>query len=68
VDTYESCQGGQGHAFHVPTVRFHGDKAEGYKVAALLLQNDFKVSELRRIYQILDGELKGPYWEIVFWG
>lgn len=64
VETYESCQGGEGHCFFEPTVRFHGGKAEGYRVAALLLQNDYKVSELRRFWSILEGELTGPHWEV----
>ena len=28
VETFESCQGGEGHAYAEPTVRFHGDRDE----------------------------------------
>jgi len=66
VETYESCQGGAGHAYPVPTVRFQGDKTEGYRVVALLLQNGYKVSEVHRVWQVLDGELHGPFWEVTF--
>lgn len=68
VETFESCQGGSGHAFPVPTVRFHGDKTEGYRVVALLLQHGFEVAELRRVWIVLDAELIGPQWEVTFSG
>lgn len=64
VETYESCEGGVGHAYLVPTIRFHGDKTEGYRVVSLLMQHDYMVSEVRRLWQVLDGELHGPFWEI----
>jgi hypothetical protein len=31
VETFESCEGGEGHAFFEPTVRFHGNHAEGFR-------------------------------------
>jgi hypothetical protein len=64
VETYESCQGGAGHAFFEPTVRFHGEKQEGYRVAALLLQHGYRVADLRRFWSVIDGELTGPRWEV----
>ena len=68
VETYESCEGGPGHTFPEPTVRFHGDRAEGFRALAVLLRRDFPVSDLRRIWRIVDGEPSGPTWEIVFYG
>lgn len=29
IETFESCQGGSGHSFPEPTVRFEGGLAEG---------------------------------------
>ena len=66
VDTYESCQGGSGHAYFEPTVRFHGDYAEGLRAVSIAIQQGMKVCELRRVYSIQDGELKGPWWELTF--
>lgn len=66
VQTFESCQGGEGHAYPVPTVRFHGDKAEGFRALAVALKHDLKVSELRRTYPIIDLEPTGPWWEMTF--
>lgn len=64
VETFESCQGGKGHAFYEPTVRFHGQQSEGFRALAVAQQNGLRVSELRRYWSILDGEPVGPYWEM----
>ena len=64
IETYESCEGGQGHAYHEPTVRFHGARPEGYKAVSVALSAGFQVKELKRVWPLLDGELTGPYWEI----
>lgn len=45
VETFESCEGGEGHAFFEPTVRFHGNQAEGFRVLAVALQHGLE--ELR---------------------
>jgi hypothetical protein len=66
IETFESCQGGEGHAFHEPTVRFHGDASEGFRALAVALRHSLKVSELRRYYSIQDGEPHGPHWEMTF--
>jgi len=66
IDTFESCQGGKGHAYSEPSIRFHGDRYEGLKAFSVAMRNGLDVMALRRIYQIVDGELNGPYWEIVF--
>src|SRR2546427_11483597 len=31
IETYESCEGGQGHAYTEPAVRFHGSQSVGFK-------------------------------------
>lgn len=66
IETFESCEGGTGHAFYEPTVRFFGEKSEGFKALAVALQHGLRVSELRRYYNILDNEPVGPYWEMTF--
>lgn len=68
VETFESCQGGEGHAYPEPTVRFHGSRAEGYRAASYALEAGYKVSALRRVWTILEGELTGPYWELTLSG
>ena len=66
VEKYESCEGGDGHAFQEPTVRFHGSHAEGFRALAVALQHGLGVCELRRYYSIEDGEPVGPRWEMTF--
>jgi hypothetical protein len=66
VETFESCQGGPGHSFAEPTVRFHGEQGEGYRAVAVALQAALPVAALRRVWRVLDGELEGPAWEMTF--
>lgn len=66
IETFESCEGGQGHAYAEPTVRFHGERAEGFRALTAALENGLKVTDLRRVWPVIDGEPTGPWWEIVF--
>lgn len=66
VETFESCEGGKGHAFPEPTVRFHGQREEGFRAFAAAKTLGLPVAELRRIWPIIDGEPTGPYWELTF--
>lgn len=66
VETFESCQGGDGHSYAEPTVRLHGDRSEGFRAFAVVQQHGFPVSALRRTWPIVDGEPTGPWWELVF--
>ena len=66
IETYESCQGGKGHAFTDPTVRFHGGPAEGFRAFAAAVECGLPVYAIRRFWAVSDGELTGPHWEIVF--
>lgn len=66
VETFESCQGGPGHCFPEPTVRFHGQRSEGFRAVARLMDYGFRVRALRRYWSMTDGELTGPQWEVVF--
>ncbi len=65
VETFESCQGGDGHAYPEPTVRFFGNRAEGFRALAAAMQAGLKVAYLRRTWPINEDEPTGPWWEIV---
>lgn len=67
VETYESCEGGSGHAYPEPTIRFHGERSEGFRALAAAVQSGLRVSALRRVWTVLDGEPTGPTWEITFY-
>ncbi|MBA3631599.1 MAG: hypothetical protein H0W58_02120 [Acidobacteria bacterium] len=66
VETYESCEGGTGHAYFEPTVRFHGERAEGFRALSVAMTHRLGVRELKRVWVINDGEPTGAWWEMVF--
>ena len=66
VETYESCEGGEGHVFPEPTIRLCGGPSAGFKAYAVAVENGLPVKALRRLWTVDDGELTGPVWEIVF--
>ena len=66
VETFESCEGGANHAYAEPTVRFHGDQAEGYRALSVAMRAGLPVRELRRVWPVNDGEPTGPWWELTF--
>lgn len=68
VETFESCEGGPGHAYPEPTVRFHGDTSEGLRALAAAIKAELPVAELRRTWPIQDDEITGPWWELTFVG
>jgi len=66
IEKYESCQGGEGHAYSSPTICFYGDKSEGFRALAIALQNGLPIADLNRTWNIIDGEPNGPNWKITF--
>ena len=64
IETFESCDGGDGHAYPEPTVRFHGDRSEGFRALAVVLQHGLRIGDLRRVWPIVEGEPTGPWWEL----
>ena len=67
VETFESCEGGRGHAYPEPTIRFHGTPEAGWHALAVCVAHRLPIASLGRIWVVLDGnEPTGPYWEIRF--
>jgi hypothetical protein len=66
VETFESCEGGPGHTYAEPTVRFHGDIAEGHRALAEAIRAGLPVVELRRVWPVVELEPTGPWWELTF--
>lgn len=66
IETFESCEGGEGHSFPEPTVRFFGAQAEGYRAFAAAMEHGLPVTSLRRYYSVVEGQLEGPWWEMCF--
>ncbi len=67
IETTESCQGGKGHTYPEPAIKFCGDYSEGFRALAAATQAQLPVSELRRVWTIQGEEPHGPEWEMVFY-
>ena len=66
VETYESCEGGEGHTYPEPAIRFHGGIAEGWQALTAALHHGLPVTDLRLEWTIIDNVPVGPHWEMVF--
>lgn len=67
IETFESCEGGEGHAYPEPTVAFHGVPEAGWRALAVCFALGLPVASLRRVWNVLDrNEPTGPHWEITF--
>ena len=67
VETFESCEGGPGHSYPEPTVRFEGDSSEGLRALSVALAHGLPVKALRRSWGILEKMVHGPWWEMTFY-
>lgn len=66
VETFASCEGGEGHPYPEPTVRFHGEQTAGFRALGIALEARLPVYALRRYWSVQDGEPVGPSWELTF--
>jgi hypothetical protein len=67
IETFESCEGGAGHAFAEPTIRFRGTPAAGWKAVEVCINYGLPVDSLRRVWSFsYQNEPTGPCWEITF--
>jgi hypothetical protein len=66
VETFESCEGADGHAFPEPTIRFYGTPAAGPRALAVCMDHGLPVLALRRVWYMENHELTGPNWELTF--
>ena len=49
--TFESCQGGEGHAFLEPTIRFEGSEFDLIRAYEICELHGLPVMEVRRVYR-----------------
>jgi hypothetical protein len=71
VRTTESCQGGEGHGYDLPTILFDGGETAGEHALAVARSYKLPVAELRRVWTFCEsceanGEHHGPFWELIF--
>lgn len=66
-DTFESCQGGEGHGWSTPRIYFWGDENEGHRAVVLALKRDWPVGMLVREWSLLDiNYTSRPMWCLRF--
>lgn len=66
IETFESCEGGSGHAFPDPTIKFHGNAWEGFKAISVAMSHGLPVLSVRLVWDVYDGMPHGPWWEMTF--
>lgn len=66
VETYQSCEGGRGHSFPEPTVQFVGEPGEGLRALSVAISHGLPVSQLRRVWDVIDGYIDDSCWEMTF--
>ena len=66
IETFESCEGGKGHSFPEPTIRFWGNHMTGFRALAVASDFGLPISAVRRCWSVQDGEPVGPDWEMTF--
>ena len=70
-ETFESCEGGNGHCYAEPTVRFFGDDFDLIRAWEICTLNGLQVFEAKRVYRKTDLykndlESKGLCWDKPF--
>jgi len=66
VETFESCEGGCGHSFPEPTVRFDGAASEGMRAVSVALEGGLPIKRLRLTWGFENNMIHGPWWEMTF--
>ena len=67
VETCQSCEGGEGHAYFEPTIEFFGGMYSGMKVIGLAIEYGWPIKDVSRVWSIEDHVPTGPIWQITFW-
>jgi hypothetical protein len=63
IDTFESCEGGEGHSFPEPTVRFWGNEIDCIRAYDICQYYRLNVSCTRKVFEkeAIDPYRKGEY-------
>jgi hypothetical protein len=67
IETVQSCQGGQDHAYPEPTVEFLGGPGEGFRAYAIAVELGLRPHQIRRVWKVMDGEIRECLWAMTFW-
>ena len=67
IRTFTSCEGGPGHSFSKPTVRFFGPPGEGRRVYAIAVAQELPVKNMRyEKPKLAFGLMISGWWEMTF--
>lgn len=66
VETFESCQGGDGHPCPEPFVRFFGNRWAGFRAFEVAMTHGLPVLSVAHEYNEVGGWLEGPTWRMTF--
>ena len=66
IETFESCEGGAGHACPDAIVKFDGNNWDGFRALAVAMTYGLPVMSVRLNWDVTDGFPKGPWWEMTF--
>lgn len=67
IETFMSCEGGEGHAYSEAIIRFYGNSDVGFRALAEAMRLELPVIALRKFWSIEEGEPVGPHWELAFY-
>ena len=68
IDTGQSCQGGEGHAYDHPTIDLieGASQRDGFAALSALESYGLNVRDLSLLYNITDGLIIENFWRITF--
>ena len=65
IGTGQSCQGGPGHSYDMPTIALaSAAPGEGLRAVGVLIQYGFKVTELHMQYHFDQNQIQESFWAI----
>lgn len=67
IFTIESCEGGRGHSYPEPTVKFSGGPSQGWKAASLLMERGLPIRRIGQMWTFEYGLPTGPHWIVTFY-
>jgi hypothetical protein len=66
IHTIESCEGGSGHSYPEPTVKFSGGPARGWQALGILMDYGLPVHRIGQVWTMTYGRPTGPDWIVTF--
>jgi hypothetical protein len=66
LDTCQSCEGGDGHAYHEPTIELYAgsDDSEGFRALAVLQTHGIDVARIAIVWECKNGLPYQRVWSI----